>query len=193
MHFVGRYGWILSGQDKIFRTTNGGNTWTQHQLPFPATFSNLVFATPKKGWLYASPNQLFYTEDGGITWQLNVNLYAYVEEIFIIDSTQGYVAGQSSLIAAFGVDRTSSVVATKPVQPELNKSSLYPNPSRGLFMVEAVEPIQVEVLSTDGRHIYTPQHRAARHDIDLRAYGAGLYLVRLLGQHGTEVRKVIVE
>ncbi len=69
-------GWIANTRGEIYRTGNGGLSWTLvHDSP--STFYRAIgFATPMKGWVgnlnwYSNPtprNSLFETIDGGVTW-----------------------------------------------------------------------------------------------------------------------------
>jgi photosystem II stability/assembly factor-like uncharacterized protein len=65
----------IQGQDMIYRTTDGGATWSQFQAPF--TGGAIHFLDTNQGWASAAPYGcaagtcplMFYsTQDGGITW-----------------------------------------------------------------------------------------------------------------------------
>jgi photosystem II stability/assembly factor-like uncharacterized protein len=62
---------IVAGSDGIFRTTNGGSTWTFQQAGW---FTDLEFKPSDPDYIYASTlsttgtSQIFRTTDNGITW-----------------------------------------------------------------------------------------------------------------------------
>lgn len=72
-------GWTARSTSGIYKTTNGGNTWTQ-VLAQPAThFRSIGFASPTRGWAgnlgpgsydatVSDTNVLYETFDGGLTW-----------------------------------------------------------------------------------------------------------------------------
>lgn len=68
-------GWIVVKQATssnfnvglLFKTTDGGQTWTKLAMPIGEPVS---FATSESGWVAggAAGNELYYTRDGGVTW-----------------------------------------------------------------------------------------------------------------------------
>ncbi|MEK7780153.1 MAG: immunoglobulin domain-containing protein [Verrucomicrobiota bacterium] len=88
IHFVDPlHGWAARATDGIYRTTNGGVTFTRVRpanSPYPGTnltahFRSINFASPLRGWAgnlgpgsydgsVTDTNLLFETFDGGVTW-----------------------------------------------------------------------------------------------------------------------------
>lgn len=88
VHFVDPlHGWVARATDGIFRTTNGGLTFTKvlsSAIPYPGTtltahFRSINFASPMRGWAgnlgpgsydssVTDTNLLYETFDGGLTW-----------------------------------------------------------------------------------------------------------------------------
>jgi len=73
-------GWYGNGAGKLFKTVDGGNTWTK-QLDQPGTFVRaLGFVSAEIGFLgnigpdyfpnVSDPNPLYRTRDGGQTWEV---------------------------------------------------------------------------------------------------------------------------
>lgn len=68
-------GWVVDGDGRIHRTTDGGQTWTL-QATVPNYLRSVGFATPLKGWagtLFGSP-LLYATNDAGVTWTPVLNV-----------------------------------------------------------------------------------------------------------------------
>ena len=65
-------GWALAGWDgqhDLYRTRDGGSTWSLI-LPDAPILGSLAFATPDRGWAAAAAGaRLVTTTDGGRTWQ----------------------------------------------------------------------------------------------------------------------------
>lgn len=91
-HFINAHdGWLLSGvgalgsmEVDIYRSTNGGETWTKvasttagnenSGLPFGGNKGDVTFLNPTTGWVTGTSNAhdwlyLYVTRDGGRTWR----------------------------------------------------------------------------------------------------------------------------
>jgi len=68
-------GWAVNSSGQIFRTTNGGNSWTQ-QLQISAYFRCVKFADSLNGWAGTLDNTqlLYHTTDSGEHWNLVTNI-----------------------------------------------------------------------------------------------------------------------
>ena len=101
-------GWVCNVDGKIYRTSNGGYTWTT-QLNQPNTsFRCLGFASPLNGWSGNlgtgrwSPTidtlPLYSTNDGGTTWQAVLNIAGTLPKgicgISVVNDTVIYAVGR---------------------------------------------------------------------------------------------------
>ncbi len=71
-------GWTVNSNGQIWKTTDGGDTWTR-QMTLPNTYLRCIgFADAERGWVGTlSPAQrLLHTSDGGTTWSTVPNLPA---------------------------------------------------------------------------------------------------------------------
>ncbi len=61
-------GWAVNGERRIYKTTDGGATWT---LKFQADnyLRSIEFATPMLGYAGSLRNSIYRTLDGGETWE----------------------------------------------------------------------------------------------------------------------------
>ncbi|PRP66633.1 endonuclease [Nonlabens agnitus] len=109
-------------------------------------------------------------------WQRNRN--PFIDRPELVDFIFGDKVGQS-----FTLSNTTEV---------LDQVSIYPNPSRGLFYVKNItEPLTMRVYDTLGREALTKELTSdapIQHQL-----ASGIYMVRLSGDSGTTVRKLIVE
>lgn len=79
-----RHGWVAS-PTAIFRTVDGGRSWTKNAINYSANSVGLQFVDANNGWLATvdnSPSEvnpvgpggvIFHTTDGGIHWTRNVD------------------------------------------------------------------------------------------------------------------------
>lgn len=63
-------GWAVNSDGKVFKTTDGAQTWVEQQCFEDSYLRCISFASPDKGWLgtLSGPYALYSTEDGGKNW-----------------------------------------------------------------------------------------------------------------------------
>ena len=71
--------------------------------------------------------------------------------------------------------------------------SLYPNPASSVVAVEANEAVSLNIIDQSGRVVYSSESEATKHSVDVSQMAKGAYYVRLTGQSGTAVRKLVVK
>ncbi len=76
---------------------------------------------------------------------------------------------------------------------------VYPNPSEGLFSVQAKHPaqeeIQWEVFDLNGRLLKAgnPGRGADKWSVDMTSFSQGLYMMRITTPHGVDTQKIVVK
>jgi len=113
-------GW-LSHQKKLWRTQDGGKTWTllcqvpaDPEIRQPGEVPDITkiqFVNEQTGWLsmfttngsraangswQSSPNPLLKTEDGGLTWQPGLNEFQYLTDFHFSPNGQHGVVASSN-------------------------------------------------------------------------------------------------
>ncbi|MBK9096680.1 MAG: T9SS type A sorting domain-containing protein [bacterium] len=89
-------GWVTdySNPYTLYKTTNGGVSWYQQAQPV----YNFQFITAQIGW-YTYGNQIFNSTNGGSTWTIqNSNTNNTLNDIFFIDTNNGWAVGQNGTI-----------------------------------------------------------------------------------------------
>src|SRR5262245_38880388 len=64
----GGVGWVVGAFGAIFKTTDGGKTWTAQKTPTLDYLYGIDFATPERGVVVGKSGTILTTEDGGATW-----------------------------------------------------------------------------------------------------------------------------
>lgn len=74
-----------------------------------------------------------------------------------------------------------------------NKISIYPNPTNGVFTIESENMQSIEITSISGEIIKTiKQNKSNKVDVDLKAYSAGVYFVKITTDKGNATKKLIL-
>lgn len=95
--FLGRVGLIdentvivpgeyFTGEYIIFKTTDGGTTWTEIPVNYELLGGRIQFVTPNIGWIEDSGN-LYKTTDGGYNWEFQVSTHY---DFFFINENVGW-------------------------------------------------------------------------------------------------------
>ena len=61
-------GWMTGELGRIFRTTDGGATWTQQDAHTKRPFLAMSCLDAKTAWIAGKEGIVYATKDGGITW-----------------------------------------------------------------------------------------------------------------------------
>ena len=115
--FIGNTGWTggASGSpnDKIFKTTDGGQTWDAGTSANGITVVNKIFfLTTSIGWA-CGDNAISRTTDGGATWSAAVTVSNqwgdnYTGNFIFIDANTGFKPARHSTFNYAGVHRTTN-------------------------------------------------------------------------------------
>ena len=70
---TGIFGHILYSDD-------GGDTWTQAEVPVRSSITDITFATPELGWAVGHEAVILHSSDGGKTWVKQFDGIRYAEE-----------------------------------------------------------------------------------------------------------------
>ncbi len=90
------YGWLLStnGAEKIYRTTDGGETWTFHPLITSNWMLDLYFIDTLKGFVTGGFGEILLTTNGGINWSyVNSPVTEFLHKIFFKNNSEGFIIG----------------------------------------------------------------------------------------------------
>lgn len=71
--------------------------------------------------------------------------------------------------------------------------AIFPNPSKGLFTISNIEPIDVSIFDSNGRNVFTTTTATTSMTIDLTSFASGIYLAKIKGNNCQEVKKIIIK
>ena len=89
-------GFAIGNQSYVFKTSNGGKTWTFKNLGSDTHCSSVYFINSSTGFLFGNSNSLWRTTDSGLSWK-KIDLSAYGWNIWFRDMSfpnaqTGYIA-----------------------------------------------------------------------------------------------------
>ncbi|MBK0401889.1 T9SS type A sorting domain-containing protein [Adhaeribacter sp. BT258] len=139
---------------------------------------------------------------GTNNWQkIKVNLSSYLNTGSILIGLESSVKeaydsgnGTANLIDNINVSRVSGVTGVKDylLQSLVN---VYPNPSNGIFNIELPKgkAYELEVTDLTGKVLKKLNAKGGSNQLNLEGKATGIYLLKVSGDNGSAVRKLIVE
>jgi len=82
----------VGAKGSIYRTIDGGLTWSPHISPVNDDLNDVFFISPSKGWIVGGTSVL-RTVDGGVTWLKVYTFSSTVLAVYFLDANTGFVAG----------------------------------------------------------------------------------------------------
>lgn len=78
-------------------------------------------------------------------------------------------------------------------EEETFTSSVYPNPSKGVYIVQLNNPATLQVFNVTGQMLQEIQSTSNTTQIDISHHMPGLYFLKVMGSNQTQVKKLILE
>lgn len=93
-------GWAVGDGGRVFRTSDGGASWTQSNVPGSSgTLRAVHFLNATTGWVVGDSGKHFKSVDGGVTWSaVNVPNSSHFTDVFYADSQRGWIAAGASVL-----------------------------------------------------------------------------------------------
>jgi hypothetical protein len=189
-------GYTVNENGAVFRTTDGGTTFTLAGQTCLQTPYDMQFINDSTGFVVGSnvnaSCDVSYTTDYGQTWNSIIFPYEYAGNgVFAFDTANIYVAGSYQTIIRTG---TGGVVTASKKNTNLNNQSykIYPNPSNGIFQIESSKnaTTNIEVYNIAGGLVYQNNFSNKLTTINLSELSAGLYIVKLKSENSISTYKI---
>lgn len=93
------HGWLAGGVGRVYRTGDGGQTWTARHTGGSMTLWDVCFVDTSRGWVVGNSGTVYRTVDGGDSWSLQTtpNTIA-LRAVSFVDSLVGWAAGNSGIM-----------------------------------------------------------------------------------------------
>ena len=91
-YYYGGSGWSLDAT--IYKTINGGTTWTTLYFGTYSSLASIYFTDVNTGCVVGSGGAILRTTNGGTTWtEISVGINADLYSVYFTDANTGYAAG----------------------------------------------------------------------------------------------------
>ncbi|HOE03691.1 MAG TPA: T9SS type A sorting domain-containing protein [Bacteroidales bacterium] len=89
----------------------------------------------------------------------------------------------------------SDVVESTAIETELSRSTtIYPNPATDVIQVVSELPLKsLSIVTPEGKTVYSSEINSFNGSIDISSLASGLYFIRIEGENGFGIKKLIVE
>ncbi|MBK7868290.1 MAG: T9SS type A sorting domain-containing protein [Ignavibacteriales bacterium] len=92
------YGFILDRNINLFKTSNGGASWSKIYINLSANLNNIKFLDRLTGFITGDNMAIFKTTDGGLTWNRKTQNDGYsIVGLHFFNEMQGYAFTSGSL------------------------------------------------------------------------------------------------
>jgi photosystem II stability/assembly factor-like uncharacterized protein len=153
LYFVNdQEGWIIGDKGQLFKTTNGGISWTLQSLNSDVNLKSIFFTSSQNGWIAGEQGALFSTTNGGTTWSKVVipGVSGTLTSISFFSATHGWICGYQGTIIA-----TTNGGATWNVQNSGGTGNLHSIHALSQTNVVATGATWDYVVTTDGGNNWT--------------------------------------
>jgi len=102
----GSHVWVAASDGRVFRSTNGGASWTAATVQSGRALYDMKFQDRLNGWVCGAAGTLYETRDGGVTWtRCNHSFGSKVlRSLAVVPGQKVYVCGTQALgVASSGV------------------------------------------------------------------------------------------
>lgn len=184
----------------VFKTTDGGQNWTDISSNLPSIPVNDIITYPSEGLLFiATDMNVWYSENDGASWDiLGNNLpFSNVMDLKLHQPTQTLYAGTFGR-AMHSYD-LSDILSVEDNLIAENSVSMYPNPANGQFTIEHSFSSEgnVEIFDATGKMVKTlftgNFSKNQKLVVATEDLAAGVYMVKLKSGKQSVTKKIIIE
>jgi photosystem II stability/assembly factor-like uncharacterized protein len=196
-------GWIIDGlitmdhNPGLIKTMNGGTDWTGVAcgiVPY-----SIYFSSPDTGYVVgydigwiAEESNILKTINGGDDWTHHYSgTNNRLKAVFFTSGETGYVVGEGGTIQKTDNGGGFPVGVNSIISSATTFLKIYPNPSSNIITVETIAKGHLSILNLNGQEVITHQITGPKTQVDLSTLTSGIFLLKLVGENGVQVGKII--
>ncbi|WP_196888416.1 YCF48-related protein [Aureivirga sp. CE67] len=161
------------GQNGLFlKTTDGGTTWEENDLPPETNITSVYFVDENVGFINNNEG-IYKTTDGGETWEEETLSHpSKVKQIIVTENNEAFALAEN------GIHKTSNVVLSVEENELASKITVFPNPSSDFINISTNQNISnIQVFTNDGRLV--KEISKNENNIDIKNLETGIYFIKL--------------
>jgi hypothetical protein len=177
----------------ILKTINGGLNWIEQNSNTTGVLYSVSFV-PKgslaNGYAVGWNGKILKSVDGGENWISQASgTTKTLNSVYFVNPSTGYIVGDNGVILKTTNGGGVGLDDNNPTS-QLN---IFPNPFAQTLYVEYLnkEEAFIDILSIDGKVIYSIPIWALNNAIDMHSFENGLYIVRIRTKNDTYSTKMI--
>lgn len=176
----------------LYRTINGGTTWTTVTPGAGMYHGAIAFAGPGTLITAGSSAGNFgsaYSSNNGLTWT-NIDEDASHTTLTIKSATLGYSGGFASA-GAGGIYKLSNILSTGNVTAA--KFKVFPNPASSTVTISAadIDTYKLSVTDLSGKTVMSKTLNGMENNLDISGLSTGAYFFELSSGNKKEVVKIL--
>lgn len=189
--------------DNIFKTTDGGYSWTTIIAATPTEKLDAYFLNDNTGWVCGRGGMVYNTINGGITWNEQIsNTFDQLNKIQFFNDNTGYIYGNGVILKTInGGTGVQNISTEKPISFKMYQN--FPNPFNSrtniMFDIPKLSSIKIAVYDITGEKIETLvnatlQAGSYQTEWDASESSSGIYFARIqAGKFRTVIKMTILK
>jgi photosystem II stability/assembly factor-like uncharacterized protein len=182
-------GYVCGDVGLMYKTTDGGETWTEQETGTTESLQDLKFINEEVGFACGFEATVIYTLDGGENWMPMTSDDTEHFRSIDVNSQRGFISTQRSKILALdGIPDLVSVLDFEPIEV-----SIFPNPTRDYVTFSSDRVItQARLYDETGRELQIWTLSPGEIQIDVSNHVSGTYYLGLFTEDNEgRISKVI--
>ena len=94
----------------LYKTTNGGSTWTYMSAYIGSFITDIFFIDANIGWMIDFDHDLYYTTNGGISWTTYYHSDDFISALRYYNTNLYFISGQGNIMASYDDGATISTL-----------------------------------------------------------------------------------
>jgi photosystem II stability/assembly factor-like uncharacterized protein len=196
IHFTSiDWGYIVgcddNGDASILKTIDGGVNWTSHDLE-NYCLNSIFFVDTNVGYAvgtHYNQGTIIRSNDGGINWSEQYSVLNYpLNSIFFPNKDTGYaVCTNGTLLKT----TNGGGLGINEKGISLNGLDIYPNPTSAIITIETLANGSLSILNISGQQLLQQEITEPITTIDVSTLPSGVYVVKVVGDKGVQVGKIV--